>query len=83
MDRFHLTEDRGLAWYRASDHAQRGFCRECGSSLFWKPDGEYRISFSPAALEGPTGLRITHHWHREDAGDYYTIDDNPPKRAGE
>ncbi|MFM2355290.1 MAG: hypothetical protein RLZZ528_1026 [Pseudomonadota bacterium] len=78
LDRFHLTEDRGLAWFRASDIAERGFCRVCGSSLFWKPDREYRISLSPATLDGPTGLRTTHHWHREDAPDYYAPEGPPP-----
>lgn len=81
LDRFRLTTDRGLAWYRASDIAQRGFCRVCGSSLFWKPDGEYRMSFSPGALDGPTGLHVTHHWHREDAGDYYAPEGPPPVPA--
>lgn len=80
LDRFRMTEDRGLAWYRASDVAERGFCRSCGSSLFWKPDGEYRISFSPASLDGPTGLKTTHHWHRDDAGDYYAPEGPPPER---
>jgi hypothetical protein len=78
LDRFRLTEGRGLRWYRASDIAERGFCAECGASLFWKPDGEWRISFSPAALDGPSGLRTTHHWHRDDAGDYYAPDGPPP-----
>lgn len=67
-----------MAWYRASDLARRGFCCNCGASLFWKPDREYRISFSPAALHGASGLRTTHHWHREDAGDYYAPEGPPP-----
>lgn len=78
LDRFRLTDDHGLAWYRSSDIAERGFCRHCGASLFWKPDGEWRISFSPAALDGPSGLRTTHHWHRDDAGDYYAPSGPPP-----
>jgi len=81
LDRFRLTETRGLAWFRSSDMAERGFCRICGASLFWKPDREYRISFSPAALEGPSGLHVAHHWHREDAGDYYSPDGSPPPAA--
>ncbi|MEQ9349203.1 MAG: GFA family protein, partial [Alphaproteobacteria bacterium] len=26
-----------LTWHRSSDTASRGFCRTCGSSLFWRP----------------------------------------------
>ncbi|NBR53626.1 MAG: GFA family protein [Rhodobacteraceae bacterium] len=29
-DDFRFTEDRGLKWYRSSDWAERGFCKECG-----------------------------------------------------
>lgn len=79
--RFRLTRDDGLAWFRSSPGAERGFCRRCGASLFWKPGGGDRISFSPGALEGPTGLGIAEHIHREDAGDYYAPD-GPPPEAG-
>jgi hypothetical protein len=42
IDKFRLTEQRGLKWYRASDAAERGFCGECGSVLFWKDEGYIR-----------------------------------------
>ena len=30
-------EDGGaLTWYAASDFAKRGFCKKCGSALFWR-----------------------------------------------
>ena len=32
-----ITNDSGLAWYRTSEVARRGFCRLCGSGLFWEP----------------------------------------------
>ena len=35
---FTLTEGRGLRWYSASETARRGFCGECGSTLFWESD---------------------------------------------
>lgn len=72
LDRFHLTEDAGLRWYRSSNMAERGFCAGCGASLFWKPTGEDRISIAAGVLEGDTGLTIESEWHQEDAGDYYT-----------
>ena len=72
MARFHLTEARGLAWYRSSDAARRGFCRACGATLFWWPDGQGTMHFAPGALEGPTGLAVAESWFEADAGDYYT-----------
>ncbi|HEX9858030.1 MAG TPA: GFA family protein [Paracoccaceae bacterium] len=79
LDRFRLIRDEGLAWFRSSPIARRGFCRGCGASLFWQPDGEGRIAFSAGALEGPTGLRPGEHIFTEDAGDYYTPEGPPPE----
>ncbi len=48
----------GLAWY-SNKLANRGFCRECGSSLFWLPqpaDGLIRIM--AGTLQKDTGLRV-------------------------
>jgi hypothetical protein len=70
---FKLTEKRGLKWYRASDTAQRGFCGECGSVLFWKGDGRDYISITAGSLDGATGLKLEGHIYCDDAGDYYEI----------
>ena len=73
LDRFRLTETMGQRWFQSSAEARRGFCGNCGASLFWGPQGEARISIAAGALEGATGLHIAQHWHREDKGDYYDI----------
>lgn len=78
LDRFRLIREDGLAWYRSSGSARRGFCRNCGASLFWRPEGEDRISLAPGALQGPTGLRIIAHIFTGDAGDYYAPEGAPP-----
>ena len=36
-------------WYRASDFARRGFCADCGSSLFWQRDGSPIIDVAAGA----------------------------------
>lgn len=68
-----------LAWYRSSDKAQRGFCRNCGSSLFWQADGSARIAIAAGTLDTPTGLTTVAHINVASAGDYYTIDGDLPK----
>ncbi len=77
---FTLTCKDGLRWFRASDTARRGFCAHCGSSLFWKPDGQDRIAIAAGALDGPTGLKTTGHIFVADKGDYYDITDDLPQR---
>jgi hypothetical protein len=73
LAQFALIEDKGLKWFQSSPQARRGFCDTCGSSLFWQPEGEDRISFAAGALDGPTGLAIASHWYAQDAGDYYDL----------
>jgi hypothetical protein len=82
LDRFHLVGDETLGWFRSSDAARRGFCRVCGASLFWQPEGEVRIAFAAGALDGPTGLAVERHIFTTDAGDYYRPEGPPPAHAG-
>ena len=74
LERFSLTRQDGLGWHRASEAAERGFCRQCGSLLFWKPLDEARISISGGAFDGPTGVAIEKHIFCADKGDYYEIE---------
>jgi len=70
---FRLVETRGLKWYAANAKVRRGFCGECGSSLFWDPPGRETISISAGTLDPPTGLRVVSHWFVSQAGDYYEL----------
>jgi hypothetical protein len=73
LERFALVAEAGLAWYRSSPTARRGFCRLCGSNLFWRPDGEARVSVTAGSLDGATGLAIERHIFVADKGDYYAL----------
>lgn len=70
-----------VTWYRASDTASRGFCRTCGSALFWKGDGSDYTSIMAGTFDQPTGLKIGVHIFCADKGDYYEIDDGVPQFA--
>jgi hypothetical protein len=74
-----MTNDEGLRWYSSSDEAERGFCKHCGSSLFWRHKDAPSISIQPGTLDLPTGLKADAHIFVADASDYYTIDDDLPQ----
>ncbi len=76
---FVLTESRGLKWYRSSAEARRGFCSECGASLFYEPAGKDYMAIAAGSLDLPTGLKTECHIFTADASDYYTLDDDLPK----
>ncbi len=69
----NIIESRGLKWFRSSRTAQRGFCQECGSVLFWKGDGKDYTAISAGSLDGKTDLKLEGHIYCDDAGDYYEI----------
>ena len=59
----------------------RGFCRNCGSFLFWQHNDEETISISMGVLDAPTGLKLARHIFVADKGDYYDITDDLPQEA--
>ncbi|MDK1489586.1 GFA family protein [Sinorhizobium sp. 7-81] len=70
-----------VTWYRSSPEAQRGFCRFCGSALFWKAEGLDYTSILAGTFEAPTRLEPGYHIYCADKGDYYEIDDRLPQFA--
>jgi hypothetical protein len=78
-DQLSFVDDRGLAWIDSPDsdaHARRGFCRDCGSSLFWEPAEGNAIAIAAGTLEPPTGLATAGHWYLSQASDYYELPDD-------
>lgn len=75
-DCFEITESAGLAWYVSSESSRRGFCRECGSSLFFDHGPEEPIGIAAGSVDGDTGLRLVAHIYVDEAGDYYSIGDS-------
>ena len=72
-DELKFLEDRGLKWFCSSKIARRGFCGECGSSLFWAPEHGGHISIAAGVLSQPCGLRTVGDIYVQDKGDYYAI----------
>lgn len=74
-----ITEGRGLKWYRSSDVAERGFCQECGSSLFWRPDRQETTGILAGSLDQPTHLKTMGHIFVGEKSDFYKIQDQAPQ----
>ncbi len=77
-----ILEDRGLKWYQSSLTARRGFCAECGSSLFWDLDGRELMGVMSGTLDGVTGIETSSHIFVGMKGDYYDLSDDLPKHDG-
>ena len=68
-----------LTWFAASKEAERGFCRHCGSHMFWKPASGHRIAIMAGALDGPVALVQKRHIFVSDKPDWYEITDDLPQ----
>ena len=84
-DDLRLISDETLEWYHPEEwpHVAYGFCRRCGSSLFWQvvavPPGESEhqldaIAIWAGSLDTPTGLSTERAIYAADASDYHTLD---------
>jgi hypothetical protein len=71
-----VVKGQSLAWVespKSDARARRGFCRSCGSSLFWDAPDSETVSIAAGALDEPTGLHIVGHVYTSHAGDYYEL----------
>jgi hypothetical protein len=73
-DHLVVSGETALRWIDSPEsdaHARRGFCGECGSSLFWDAPDQDSIWIAAGSLDTPTGLRIEEEVYKADASDYY------------
>ncbi len=76
-DRFTL--DRGedsLAWFASSEAAQRGFCKTCGSSMFFRSErwaGEIHVALG--CMDGPIDRQPQAHAFHDSHVDWMPLDD--------
>ena len=76
-----LQGAEALTWFQSSEKIRRGFCRVCGSVLFWDPPARGRIAVAMGAFDSPTETRLAKHIFVADKGDYYDIADGLPQNA--
>jgi hypothetical protein len=72
----HIDGDT-LQWYASSSEAERGFCRRCGSNLFWRQIGANSTFIWAGSIDGPSGLHIAQQMFANSKGDYYDLPDAP------
>ncbi len=74
-----LLESDTLRWVASPESesdARRGFCADCGSSLFWDAPARNTVSIAVGSLDEPTGLTTIGHVYVSQAGDYYELPDD-------
>ena len=82
-DRFKITVgENTLRWYASSPPAQRGYCGDCGSSLFFKstrwPD---EIHVTLANIQGPLDRQPERHVYFDTHVSWLEFADNLPRQV--
>ncbi len=82
-DGIEITKgEDSVGWYKSSDWAERGFCKTCGSTLFYRLLDGGLIMGESGSFDMPKGLKITEHYFIDEKPDYYDVTDDAPKLTG-
>jgi hypothetical protein len=81
-DSVKVADDSAVAWYRSSDWAERAFCKQCGTSLFYRlvEQGGYYISVE--LLDDTSGFALTHQIFIEEKPAYYDFANKTENMTG-
>ncbi len=70
-----LVNCDGLKWYNSSKKARRGFCMNCGASIFYERFGSKKMSIAAGMFESIDFLKSKEHIFFNEKPNYYEIND--------
>lgn len=76
--------EESLRWYASSEDSERGFCSNCGSTLFFRSQrwpGELHVAL--ANIDGEADLAPTAHTYWESHAPWFPFADDLPRKTGE
>ena len=74
-----ILTKRTLKWFKSSKKAQRGFCKRCGASIFFKMNKSSTISISAGLFDKSLKLKTIRNIFIKNRLKYYSLDNNIPK----
>ncbi len=75
-DHVEIVDTTNLSWFQSSDTSRRGFCRSCGSRLFFDHGKQVPLGVSAGSLDDGSNLAIAVHIYADERGAYYEISDD-------
>jgi hypothetical protein len=77
-----IVDGTELAVYRSSDWGERGFCRQCGSSLFWRGVDDGHVAVSIQAFDDPGRFEFVEEIFIDEKPDNYAFVNDTRKKTG-
>jgi hypothetical protein len=68
-----ITEERGLAWYSHGGALNRGFCKLCGSTLFFDHGKEHPTGIAVGSFDTAPDMHVAVHIYTDEAGAWYDL----------
>jgi len=81
-DSVKVSDAANLAWYRSSDWAERAFCKQCGSTLFYRLVGRNDHFVSAESLDDTSGFALTHQIFIDEKPAYYDFANKTKNMTG-
>lgn len=82
VEDFKVEEDSRLGIYRSSEWAERGFCQNCGTSLFYRLIGKDWYAVSVEALDDSTGFVFSQQIFVDEKPAYYDFANQTKNMTG-
>lgn len=77
-----IADTSSLGLYQASEWGERGFCRHCGSNIFWRTqDGSFTTIFA-GSLDDTTGFVLTTEIFVDEKPEFYSFVQETEKMTG-
>lgn len=72
-----------ISVYDSSEWAERGFCKQCGSNLFYRLKAKQQYMMPPGLFDGFDSLTFDHQIFIEEKPDYYDFANDTHNMTGE
>lgn len=81
-DRLHFENEDKLGVYNSSDWAERGFCTQCGSALFWRLKDKSINIVSVNAFDDAGDVKLDHEVYIDEKPGYYSFAEKTQQLTG-
>ena len=71
VESFDIVDDESLGIFRSSEWGERGFCKNCGSSLFWRMRDQSMIVAHAGLFDDLGAVKFTTEIFVDEQPDYY------------
>ena len=78
----NFSGSENIAVYKSSDWAERGFCKVCGSPLYYHLSGSAYYALSASTIDDQSRLRLARQIFIEEKPPYYDFANDTPCLTG-